>query len=61
MAPSGAGLFRSSVEVLEAKQLPPLQGRQLSAALAQPLAVKGVHVKTIDIFDDNEQINWDLL
>ena len=60
-APSGAGLFRSSVEVSQAKQLPPLQGRQLSTAPARPLARKDMSVETIDISNDDEEIDSDLL
>ena len=60
-APSGAGLFRSSVEESEVKHLPPLHGRWLSATPARTLARKDVPVKTIDISDDDEEIDWDLL
>ena len=60
-APSGARLFWSSVEALEVKQLPPLQGRRLSTAPTQPLAKEGVLVEIIDISNDDEGINWDLL
>ena len=44
-----------------ATPLPSLQGRQLPAAPARPLAGEAMHVEIIDISDDDEEIDWDLL
>ena len=60
-ASTGAGPSRLPVVAQMAILLSSLRGGQLPATPAQPLVQETVPVEIIDIFDDDEEIDWDLL